>query len=287
MDDKVVKEKARADSRQEEAETHMEQTSDKVESTTKIEHAAQGVPTAQMEQVTAMGRSMIENLRATGAYDDADQMESVLRQMDIAAQGQLGPDDMKQLSAGLDSMLSHASEGLPEEVVERIKAEAPKKYAKGMVGAGEGQGDSQSIPTPKPAAQTKPAAPKGHVAPAVSIEEQAQQRKAEGNAALKKGRLTAALNRYTEAIHLKGDFPACFSNRSMVHYRMKAYDLAAKDAEECIRLDPEFIKGYMRLAAAQISLKRYAAAKDTVRAGMAKKLDEPELVKLLHEVRGT
>lgn len=43
---------------------------------------------------------------------------------------------------------------------------------------------------------------------------------------------------------------------------------AAGDAKECIRLDPTFIKGYYRLAAAQIGLKEYAAATATIRQGL-------------------
>jgi len=224
----------------------------------------------QVDQVTAMGRSMVENLRESGAESDALAMEKMLRQMEAAVAGNLGADGMKNLDETLDDVLAHASEGLPPDVVRQIKDKVPQKW-------------SANHMEPQLRRASKP--PTRLPEPTLPPVEHANVKKEEGNAEYKKKRYAAAVNRYTEAIGLKPDFASCFSNRSLVHYCMGSYELAVQDAQACVRIDPNFIKGYMRLAAAQLELKQYDAARATVRAGMAKQLDEPELTKLLREIK--
>jgi len=110
-------------------------------------------------------------------------------------------------------------------------------------------------------------------------------KKEEGNAEFKKKRYPAAINRYTEAIRLDPNFTSCYSNMSLVHFRMGEFQKALEAAQKCIEVEPGFVKGYMRLAAAQIELKLFAEAKTTVRSGLEVELDEPELLKLLREIK--
>lgn len=56
---------------------------------------------------------------------------------------------------------------------------------------------------------------------------------------------------------------------SATHGLLKDWKQAAEDAKECIRLDPSFLKGYYRLAAAKIELKDYEGAMATIRQGLA------------------
>ena len=208
--------------------------------------------------------------------------------MEAAASGGLDEEGMTAVGASLDAILAQASEGIPADVVDEIKQKAPERWQ------AEQEGKATPVVHASPAAaaqQTKPelrstARPaRLPEEPALSIEEQAVRKKEQGNAEFKKKRYPAAINRYTEAIKLKPDFASCYSNRSLVHYRTGAYREASADAQQCIDFDPSFVKGYMRLAMAQIELKRFPEAKATVRAGLAVELDEPDLLSLLRDIK--
>jgi chaperonin cofactor prefoldin len=56
---------------------------------------------------------------------------------------------------------------------------------------------------------------------------------------------------------------------------------AVDDAKECIRLEPKFIKGYYRLASAQMSLKEYDTAIRTIRQGLIIEPNNSQLMKQL------
>ena len=70
-----------------------------------------------------------------------------------------------------------------------------------------------------------------------------------------------------------------FSNRSASYAGLGQWDKACADAKECIRLDPTFIKGFYRLASAQIELKDYDAAAATIRQGLGVEANNPQLLK--------
>jgi prefoldin subunit 1 len=66
---------------------------------------------------------------------------------------------------------------------------------------------------------------------------------------------------------------------------LKHWNLAANDAKECIRLDPTFVKGYYRLAAAQVELQDHDGAMATIRQGLAIDANNPQLTKQLRIVQ--
>lgn len=66
---------------------------------------------------------------------------------------------------------------------------------------------------------------------------------------------------------------------------LKNWQAAADDAKECIRLDPSFIKGYYRLATAQIELKDFDGAMATVRQGQNLDAHNAPLMKLLKTIQ--
>jgi tetratricopeptide (TPR) repeat protein len=85
--------------------------------------------------------------------------------------------------------------------------------------------------------------------------------KERGNLALKAKRLQEAAMLYTKAIEVLPNH-ALYSNRSMVRASMKQYEGAVADADECIKLDASFAKGYYRKATALEKLKKYGPAYD-------------------------
>jgi chaperonin cofactor prefoldin len=70
-----------------------------------------------------------------------------------------------------------------------------------------------------------------------------------------------------------------------VDLRIKYWKLAADDAKECIRLDPSFLKGYYRLAIAQMELKQYDWAVATIRQGLNIDSNNVQLIKLMRTVQ--
>lgn len=61
----------------------------------------------------------------------------------------------------------------------------------------------------------------------------------------------------------------------------KKWELAAKDAKECIKLEPSFIKGYYRLSTAQVELGELDSAIATVKQGLNLDADNDQLSRLL------
>eukprot|EP00936_MAST-01D_sp_MAST-1D-sp1_P000303 g303.t1 len=97
----------------------------------------------------------------------------------------------------------------------------------------------------------------------------AQQFKAQGNEAFKQERNEDAINLYTQAIELDPDDHVYYSNRSAAYLKVGgSKSKALKDAECCIKLRPDWPKGYNRLGAAQYALGRFDEALATYRRGL-------------------
>ena len=71
-----------------------------------------------------------------------------------------------------------------------------------------------------------------------------------GNAAIKKQQYTEAAVYYTKAIKIESELPKSYiktlpqlySNRSLAYLKLKQYTLALHDAQETIRLHPDWFK---------------------------------------------
>ncbi|KAM0874606.1 hypothetical protein ACQ4PT_037308 [Festuca glaucescens] len=72
---------------------------------------------------------------------------------------------------------------------------------------------------------------------------------------------------YSEAIEVDPEDATLYSNRSLCHLRRGETDDALFDANACIRLQPDWPKGYYRKGAALMSLKEYKEACDAFLAG--------------------
>lgn len=95
----------------------------------------------------------------------------------------------------------------------------------------------------------------------------------------------AAITHYTDAITLDPANHIYYSNRSACHGAKGDWASAAADAATCIEKDPTFLKGYYRLTMAQLELKEYDAALETIKSGLMKQPDNPELQKQLRLVK--
>jgi tetratricopeptide (TPR) repeat protein len=88
-----------------------------------------------------------------------------------------------------------------------------------------------------------------------------------------------AIQHYSGAIKLESGNHVFYSNRSASYAGLQQWQKAASDAQECIRLDPTFVKGFYRLATAQMALKEYPAALQTIRQGIALDATHSQLLK--------
>lgn len=69
-----------------------------------------------------------------------------------------------------------------------------------------------------------------------------------------------ALKCYNEAIKRNPEDAKLYSNRAACYQKLAEFPSALKDSEECIRLEPGFIKGYIRKGLALLAMKEYSRA---------------------------
>ena len=68
-----------------------------------------------------------------------------------------------------------------------------------------------------------------------------------------------------------------FSNRAACYTKLGAWADGLRDAEECIRLAPDFSKGYSRKGHLQFFMKEFGKAMETYEAGLKRDPDSAEL----------
>lgn len=119
----------------------------------------------------------------------------------------------------------------------------------------------------------------------MSEKKTAEEYKALGNEAFSKKDFKTAIELYTKAILQEPSNHIFFSNRSASHAGLHEWESAIKDAKECIRLNPDFIKGYYRLATAQLESKDFDAAEATIKQGLGLDSNHSQLLKLLRNTK--
>lgn len=122
--------------------------------------------------------------------------------------------------------------------------------------------------------------------------------KNEANEHFKKGRYQEAIDYYTKAIEA-GDVgkesALCYGNRSFAAFKLEQYGQAIEDSNCAIMIDPTYIKGYYRRAAAHMALNKYKKALEDFQkvAELQKELNNPdkfiyakirECEKLIHRI---
>lgn len=104
---------------------------------------------------------------------------------------------------------------------------------------------------------------KAYIDPAKSLEE-----KTRGNEYFQKGDFPAAIKHYTEAIKRNPDDAKIYSNRSACYQKLAEFKMAHDDADECIKRDPKFVKGYIRKGMALLAMKKSTEAAKAFREAL-------------------
>ena len=77
-----------------------------------------------------------------------------------------------------------------------------------------------------------------------------------------------AVDLLKKAIKLDPDNHIFYSNRAAAYMAMEQYDKALADADDCIRLQPNWAKGYSRRGAALFRMEKLGPARDAFEKGL-------------------
>merc|ERR1712087_903676 len=92
--------------------------------------------------------------------------------------------------------------------------------------------------------------------------EKAEEARQEGNQLFKEGKFAEAVQKYEEAMRRNPKDHVPYSNRAACYQKLMEWQLALKDADKCVEMEPTFIKGWSRKAGIHFFLKEYHKALD-------------------------
>jgi len=75
-------------------------------------------------------------------------------------------------------------------------------------------------------------------------------------------RYPEAIAKYSDAMRRDPTSATPYSNRAACYQKLMEWQLALKDAETCVTMDPKFVKGWSRKAAIHLFLKEYHKSMD-------------------------
>ncbi|KAJ3040339.1 Hsp90 cochaperone [Rhizophlyctis rosea] len=101
-----------------------------------------------------------------------------------------------------------------------------------------------------------------------------------GNQLFKEHQYAAAVAQYTEAIKRNDKDPRNYSNRAACYIKLMALAEADRDADEAIRLDENFAKGYLRKAAVWFAKRDFMKCLETCQVALEKDVDGKSKVEI-------
>lgn len=90
------------------------------------------------------------------------------------------------------------------------------------------------------------------------------------------GDFPSAIKEYDEAIARNPDDGKLYSNRAACYTKLMEFDRAITDCNESIRLEPTFIKGYLRKANALVAMQKHQEAMSVYRKALELEPDNQE-----------
>lgn len=108
----------------------------------------------------------------------------------------------------------------------------------------------------------------------INTDSLADQKKEEGNQLYLAKNYREALQRYNEAISLCPRCPAFYGNRAACHMMLGQFVQALEDARTSVTLDPNFVRGYVRVAKCCLALGQLHAARQAINTAMSINKDE-------------
>eukprot|EP01103_Thecamoeba_quadrilineata_P015259 TRINITY_DN475_c0_g1_i1.p1 TRINITY_DN475_c0_g1~~TRINITY_DN475_c0_g1_i1.p1 ORF type:complete len:559 (-),score=137.24 TRINITY_DN475_c0_g1_i1:49-1725(-) len=99
---------------------------------------------------------------------------------------------------------------------------------------------------------------KDYIDPVKALEEREK-----GNALFKAQNYPEAIKTYTEGLRRNPEDHVLYSNRAATYTKLGEFQLGLEDAERCIKMKPDFVKGYIRKGNLEFSLKQYHKALET------------------------
>jgi stress-induced-phosphoprotein 1 len=108
--------------------------------------------------------------------------------------------------------------------------------------------------------------------------------KQQGNTAFSAGKFPEAIDLFSQAISLDPTNHVLYSNRSAAYASLKDYTSAVNDANETVRLKPDWAKGYSRKGAALHGLNQLHEAADAYKQGLKLEPNNALLTKGLQDV---
>ncbi|KAG0310060.1 Stress-induced-phosphoprotein 1 [Dissophora globulifera] len=113
--------------------------------------------------------------------------------------------------------------------------------------------------------------------------------KDQGNNLAKEQKFLIAVTKYTDAITLPGisdrDLSVLYSNRSHCYVMLGEYDQALEDAKLSKRLNPDYVKAYIRLGKAYESLRKYDKAIKNFDKALSLDMNNDDIRKMRSEAR--
>merc|ERR1719412_220848 len=108
----------------------------------------------------------------------------------------------------------------------------------------------------------------------INTDSLADQKKEEGNQLYLAKNYREALQRYNEAISLCPGCPAFYGNRAACHMMLGQFVQALEDARTSVQFDPNFVKGYVRVAKCCVALGELHAARQAINTAMSINKDD-------------